>query len=223
MRYCRYSAFRDLHKELYKAHKNLSFPSRRIVGNNQNARFLESRRLGLEQFFQVSISSLDFEPILFRQKISFFVFTKKFYFYWGGPNTPILQEVLNLSPVPPSVWTFLQIDVAKSEETNIPCIAVFNQRSNTHCSSSVINGVKAALFSWSDNEFPGTIDYYSVHINCNWFQIEISSKMNSFIFRTQVFNSHNLCFQKAWSYKMSLYLLLIHTVYLKLELKVDCS
>ena len=75
MRYCRYSAFRDLHKELYKSHKNLSFPSRRIVGNNQNARFLESRRLGLEQFFQVSISSLDFEPILFRQKIPFFVFT----------------------------------------------------------------------------------------------------------------------------------------------------
>ncbi|KAL5269120.1 hypothetical protein ACHWQZ_G002822 [Mnemiopsis leidyi] len=46
----RYSTFRDLHKKLSVKHKNLPFPHRRIVANNQHPRFIESRRVALEEF-----------------------------------------------------------------------------------------------------------------------------------------------------------------------------
>ncbi|XP_063683707.1 uncharacterized protein LOC134818196 [Bolinopsis microptera] len=46
----RYSTFRDLHKKLSVKHKNLPFPNRRIVANNQHPRFIESRRTALEEF-----------------------------------------------------------------------------------------------------------------------------------------------------------------------------
>lgn len=52
MRKIRYSTFRDLHKKISAKHKNLPFPTRRIVTNNQHPRFIESRRLLLEEFLQ---------------------------------------------------------------------------------------------------------------------------------------------------------------------------